>query len=61
MGDAKKYLLDALNKMKEFTNNKLQNTLGFLTLILMTVAAVALLYFQFTRIWKKYIIMILNK
>ena len=48
MGDAKKYLLDALNKMKEFTNNKLQNTLGFLTLILMTVAAVALLYFQFT-------------
>ena len=42
----KKYLLDALNKIKEFTNNKLQNTLGFLTLILMTVAAVALLYIQ---------------
>ena len=33
--------------MKKFTNNTLQNTLGFLTFILMTVAAIALLYFQF--------------
>ncbi len=33
--------------MKQFTNNTLQNTLGFLTLILMSAAAVALIYFQF--------------
>ncbi len=32
--------------MKKFTNNKLQNVLGFITLILMTAAAIALLYFQ---------------
>ncbi len=33
--------------MGEFTNSKLSNTLGFMTLILMTIAAVALLIFQF--------------
>lgn len=33
--------------MKEFTNSKLSNILGVITLILMTAAAVALLYFQF--------------
>jgi NRAMP (natural resistance-associated macrophage protein)-like metal ion transporter len=33
--------------MKEYRNNKLSNTLGFLTLIIMTAAAVALIYFQF--------------
>ena len=33
--------------MKEFTNSKLSNFLGGLTLLLMTAAAVALLYFQF--------------
>jgi NRAMP (natural resistance-associated macrophage protein)-like metal ion transporter len=33
--------------MKEYTNNKLSNALGFLTLLLMTAAAVALIYFQF--------------
>jgi Mn2+/Fe2+ NRAMP family transporter len=33
--------------MKEYTNSKLSNTLGFLTLIIMTAAAVALIYFQF--------------
>lgn len=34
--------------MKEHTNGKLSNTLGFITLIIMTVAAVALIYFQFS-------------
>ncbi len=34
--------------MKENTNSKLSNFLGGLTLLLMTAAAVALLYFQFT-------------
>jgi len=33
--------------MKEFTNSKLSNFLGSLTLLLMTVAAIALIYFQF--------------
>ena len=33
--------------MKEFTNSKLSNILGITTLVLMTLAAVALLYFQF--------------
>lgn len=33
--------------MKEHTNNTLSNILGFLTLILMTAAAIALIYFQF--------------
>lgn len=33
--------------MKEFTNSKLSNFLGALTLLLMTAAAVALIYFQF--------------
>jgi len=33
--------------MGEFTNSRLSNVLGFTTMILMTVAAVALLYFQF--------------
>jgi Mn2+/Fe2+ NRAMP family transporter len=33
--------------MKEFTNSKLSNFLGGLTLLLMTVAAIALIYFQF--------------
>ena len=33
--------------MKEFTNSKLSNFLGGLTLLLMTAAAVALIYFQF--------------
>jgi NRAMP (natural resistance-associated macrophage protein)-like metal ion transporter len=33
--------------MKEFTNSKLSNFLGGLTLILMTAAAVALIWFQF--------------
>ena len=33
--------------MKENTNSKLSNILGFITLILMTVAAVALIYFLF--------------
>ena len=33
--------------MKEFTNSKLSNFLGALTLLLMTVAAFALIYFQF--------------
>ncbi len=33
--------------MGEFTNNALQNTLAIITLILMTVSAIALLYFQF--------------
>ena len=32
--------------MKEFTNSKLSNFLGGLTLLVMTAAAVALLYFQ---------------
>lgn len=35
--------------MKENTNGKLSNFLGFTTLILMTVAAVALIYFQFSK------------
>lgn len=34
--------------MGEFTNNKLSNVLGGITLVLMSLAAVALLYFQFT-------------
>ncbi len=34
--------------MKDKTNSKLSNILGFITLSLMTAAAVALLYFQFT-------------
>jgi NRAMP (natural resistance-associated macrophage protein)-like metal ion transporter len=33
--------------MKEHTNSRLSNVLGFLTLILMTVAAVGLIYFLF--------------
>lgn len=33
--------------MKEHTNGKLSNILGFITLIIMAAAAVALLYFQF--------------
>lgn len=33
--------------MKEFTNSKLSNTLGALTLILMTAAAVAMIWFLF--------------
>ena len=33
--------------MKEHTNGKLSNVLGFLTLIVMTIAAVVLIYFQF--------------
>ena len=33
--------------MGEFTNRKRSNILGFITLILMTFAAVGLLYFQF--------------
>jgi NRAMP (natural resistance-associated macrophage protein)-like metal ion transporter len=33
--------------MKDFTNNRLSNSLGGITFILMTVAAVLLLYFQF--------------
>ena len=33
--------------MKEFTNTKLSNILGLITLLLMTVSAIILLYFQF--------------
>jgi Mn2+/Fe2+ NRAMP family transporter len=33
--------------MREFTNSKLSNVLGGLTLLLMTIAAIALVYFQF--------------
>lgn len=33
--------------MKEYTNGKLSNALGAITLILMAAAAIALLYFQF--------------
>ncbi|HSZ32379.1 MAG TPA: divalent metal cation transporter [Puia sp.] len=33
--------------MKDFTNNRLSNSLGVITFILMTVAAILLLYFQF--------------
>jgi NRAMP (natural resistance-associated macrophage protein)-like metal ion transporter len=33
--------------MKEFTNSKLSNFLGGLTFVLMTAAAIALIYFQF--------------
>lgn len=33
--------------MGKFTNSKLSNILGFITLLLMSLAAVALLYFQF--------------
>ena len=32
--------------MKEHTNGKLSNILGFLTLLIMTVAAIVLIYFQ---------------
>lgn len=35
--------------MGKFTNSKLSNTLGIVTLILMSFAAVALLYFQFIK------------
>jgi len=35
------------NIMGKFTNGKLSNILGFLTLVLMTVSAIALIYFQF--------------
>ncbi len=34
--------------MGEYTNSKKSNILGFITLVLMTVSALALLYFQFT-------------
>jgi len=34
--------------MKEYTNSKISNILGFITLLLMTVAAIALLYFLFS-------------
>jgi NRAMP (natural resistance-associated macrophage protein)-like metal ion transporter len=34
--------------MNEHTNGKLSNVLGFVTLIVMTAAAIALIYFQFT-------------
>jgi Mn2+/Fe2+ NRAMP family transporter len=34
--------------MGEFTNGKLSNALGVITLILMTASAVALLYFELT-------------
>lgn len=34
--------------MGEFTNSKLSNTLGFITLLLMTASAIALLYFSLT-------------
>jgi NRAMP (natural resistance-associated macrophage protein)-like metal ion transporter len=33
--------------MKEYTNSKLSNVLGILTLVLMTAAAISLIYFQF--------------
>jgi len=33
--------------MKEYTNGRLSNTLGFLTLIIMTAAAISLIWFQF--------------
>ena len=33
--------------MKEHTNGKLSNVLGFITLIVMTAAAITLIYFQF--------------
>lgn len=33
--------------MGDFTNGKLVNILGFTALIIMTIAAVALIYFQF--------------
>ncbi|MBN8865644.1 MAG: divalent metal cation transporter, partial [Sphingobacteriales bacterium] len=33
--------------MKEFTNSRGSNILGIATLLLMTIAAIALLYFQF--------------
>jgi len=35
------------NWIKEYTNRKLSNILGFTTMIVMTAAAVALIYFQF--------------
>jgi Mn2+/Fe2+ NRAMP family transporter len=35
------------NVMKDFTNNWLSNSLGALSLILMSAAALALIYFQF--------------
>jgi Mn2+/Fe2+ NRAMP family transporter len=34
--------------MGEYVNNKTANIMGFLTLIIMSVAAILLLYFQFT-------------
>jgi NRAMP (natural resistance-associated macrophage protein)-like metal ion transporter len=34
--------------MGNYTNNKLSNTVGIITLVIMTAAAVALLYFQFS-------------
>ena len=42
---------NSINKkiMKENTNGKLSNFLGFTTLILMTVAAATLIYFQFSK------------
>ena len=33
--------------MKDHTNGKLSNVLGFLTLLIMTVSAIALIYFLF--------------
>jgi Mn2+/Fe2+ NRAMP family transporter len=33
--------------MKEYTNGKLSNTLGIITLVIMTAAAASLIYFQF--------------
>jgi Mn2+/Fe2+ NRAMP family transporter len=35
--------------MGEFTNSKRSNILGFITLILMTLAAIFLLYYQFMK------------
>ncbi|AEV98208.1 iron transporter [Niastella koreensis] len=35
------------NIMKQYTNSRLSNTLGILTLIIMTAAAASLIYFQF--------------
>ena len=37
--------------MGKYTNGKLSNILGFATLILMTVAAVVMLYLQFVQNW----------
>jgi Mn2+/Fe2+ NRAMP family transporter len=33
--------------MNEFTNSRLSNSLGGITFILMTIAAILLIYFQF--------------